>query len=108
MGKLGQGAFGTIYLVEDLEAEKQKSPKIIVLKTLKMDRNVGMDSGAIREVKILKEICHPNIITVPPSLFSLIFCRLLTFSWLPCLACPHLSWLLTLPWSGCHWNCLMM
>jgi cyclin-dependent kinase 2 len=56
--KIGMGIFGTVYKVQD------KNTKLFyALKRIKMnDENQGVPSTTIREVAILKDIDHPNII----------------------------------------------
>lgn len=54
---LGQGAYGKIYLIK-FEGRQY------ALKRIKAKGNDGIDLSAIRELKILREIVHPNIIKV--------------------------------------------
>lgn len=54
---LGTGAYGKIYLIK-IEGHE------FALKRIKTKGNDGIDLSAIREIKILREIVHPNIIKV--------------------------------------------
>jgi cyclin-dependent kinase 7 len=59
---LGEGQFATVYKAEDVEADH----KIVAVKKikLKMSNSLrdGIDRTALREIKLLQEISHPNII----------------------------------------------
>ena len=58
--KLGAGTYAVVYEATDTET-KQK----IALKKIKLGSfEHGIDISAIREVKFLREIKHPHIITV--------------------------------------------
>ena len=55
--QLGRGAYGKIYLVTS-------NGRKMALKRIKTNNQEGVDLSAIREIKILREIEHPNIIRV--------------------------------------------
>lgn len=63
--KLGEGTYGIVYKVKDF-----KSNKIVALKKIRLENeDEGMPSTAMREIAILKELDHPNIV----SLFDVIY-----------------------------------
>ena len=63
--RIGKGSYGSVYKVEDKKAEKDKY-KFIALKKMKLPSNLlheqGIDFTTLREIKILQEIKHENII----------------------------------------------
>ena len=60
---LGEGQFATVYKARDRE-----TGKIVAVKKIKYGNRIeaadGINRTALREVKLLKELRHPNIITV--------------------------------------------
>ena len=77
---IGQGAYGEINLAEDLKHRQsphshgaksqghsddslaQEIQKMVAIKKMKIDDKVGIEQTTIRELKILEEIKHPNVI----------------------------------------------
>ena len=58
LSKINEGTFGVIYKAKDVQSEK-----IVALKKLKINPEIeGTPSTAIREIALLKELKHPNII----------------------------------------------
>lgn len=58
--KLGEGTYGIVYKVKDLRTEE-----IVALKKIRLENeNEGMPSTAMREIAILKELDHPNIVSL--------------------------------------------
>lgn len=56
--KLGEGTYGIVYKVKDL-----KTNQIVALKKIRLENeDEGMPSTAMREIAILKELDHPNIV----------------------------------------------
>eukprot|EP00111_Clytia_hemisphaerica_P019249 TCONS_00056846-protein len=59
---LGEGQFATVYKAEDLENDNQ----IVAVKKIKLGHRTevkdGINRTALREIKLLQEISHPNII----------------------------------------------
>lgn len=56
--KLGEGTYGIVYKVKDL-----RTNKIVALKKIRLENeDEGMPSTAMREIAILKELDHPNIV----------------------------------------------
>lgn len=56
--KLGEGTYGTVYKALD-----RKTGEIIALKKIKLEHaDEGIPSTAIREISLLQELKHPNII----------------------------------------------
>lgn len=71
--EIGKGAYGVIYLAEMVNFEptdeESEDEKYVALKRLMTDvgyalkqEKYGLDFSSIREIKILKETNHPNII----------------------------------------------
>ena len=58
LSKIGEGTYGVIYKAKDVQSEK-----IVALKKIKLNPEIeGTPSTAIREIALLKELKHPNII----------------------------------------------
>lgn len=58
--KIGEGTFAVVY--EGLDTLTNKR---VAIKKIKMDaRNPGLDIGALRELKVLRALSHPNIATM--------------------------------------------
>ena len=59
---LGEGQFATVYKAEDTENEN----KIVAVKKIKLgqksDARDGINRTALREIKLLQELHHPNVI----------------------------------------------
>lgn len=58
IGKLGEGAYGIVY-----KAQHTITGEIVAMKKIRLtSANEGVPSTAIREISILKELQHPNIV----------------------------------------------
>jgi cyclin-dependent kinase 2 len=58
MEKLGEGTYGVVYKARDTS-----SKNIVAVKQIRLDHEEeGMPSTAMREISLLKELDHPNII----------------------------------------------
>ena len=58
LSKINEGTFGVIYKAKDVQSEK-----IVAIKKVKINPEIeGTPSTAIREIALLKELKHPNII----------------------------------------------
>jgi serine/threonine protein kinase len=56
--KLGEGTYGVVYKVKDRQMDR-----IVALKKIRLENeDEGMPSTAMREIAILKELDHPNIV----------------------------------------------
>ncbi|CAD8095451.1 unnamed protein product [Paramecium sonneborni] len=55
--KIGEGAYGIIYKAQDVQTDE-----IVALKKFKLSDNEGVPSCALREISILNQLNHPNII----------------------------------------------
>merc|ERR1712196_574645 len=58
MGKIGEGTYGVVYKATD-----KATGEIIALKKIRLEsEDEGIPSTAIREISLLKELRHPNIV----------------------------------------------
>jgi serine/threonine protein kinase len=56
--KIGEGTYGTVY-----KALLKSTGEIVALKKIKLENeDEGVPSTAIREISLLKELNHPNIV----------------------------------------------
>jgi serine/threonine protein kinase len=56
--KVGEGTYGTVY-----KATVKGSNDLVALKKIKLEaEDEGVPSTAIREISLLKELDHPNIV----------------------------------------------
>jgi cyclin-dependent kinase 5 len=56
--KIGEGTYGTVFKAKDRE-----TGDIVALKIVRLDEDdEGVPSAALREICILKELKHPNIV----------------------------------------------
>jgi cyclin-dependent kinase len=55
---VGAGTYGKVYRARDTEENR-----VVALKEIRLDADeVGMPSTALREISLLRELDHPNII----------------------------------------------
>lgn len=60
MEKVGEGTYGVVYKVRNLRTQK-----ILALKKIRLaDEEEGVPATAIREISLLKELSHPNIVAL--------------------------------------------
>ena len=58
ISKIGEGTYGVVYKAKDIQTEK-----IVALKKIRLNPEIeGTTSTSIREIALLKELNHPNII----------------------------------------------
>lgn len=56
--KIGEGTYGVVY-----KCIERSSQKIVAVKKIRMEmEDEGLPATAIREISILKELNHPNIV----------------------------------------------
>ena len=56
--KIGEGTYGIVYKAKDVQTEK-----LVALKKIRINPELeGTPSTSIREIALLKELKHPNII----------------------------------------------
>lgn len=56
--KIGEGTYGVVY-----KCIERSSKKIVAVKKIRMEmEDEGIPTTAIREISILKELDHPNIV----------------------------------------------
>jgi calcium-dependent protein kinase len=61
--KLGEGSYGTVYLVDHVFSGQKRAMKII-MKIISEDNQQSNDQEIVNEIEILKNIDHPNIIKI--------------------------------------------
>lgn len=54
---VGEGSYGVVYKAKD-----QHKEELCALKSIKLERSEGIPTTALREIALLKEINHPNIV----------------------------------------------
>jgi cyclin-dependent kinase 2 len=67
ISKIGEGSYGSVYKVILKEEIEKKDEEKTVMALKKFDRKFfreGMDFTALREITILKELSHKNIVKV--------------------------------------------
>jgi cyclin-dependent kinase 1 len=58
--KIGEGTYGVVY-----KARHKKTNRLVALKKIRLEsEEEGVPSTAIREISLLKELQHPNIVTL--------------------------------------------
>lgn len=58
--KIGEGTYGVVY-----KARHKKSSKIVALKKIRLENeDEGVPSTAMREISLLKELRHPNVVSL--------------------------------------------
>jgi cyclin-dependent kinase len=79
--KIGEGTYGVVYKARD-----RKSNRILALKRIRLEaEDEGIPSTAIREISLLKELRHPNIVRyvvlqMNIRMFVMIFLSILIFN----------------------------
>lgn len=64
--KIGEGTYGYVYKARD-----SNSSEIVALKKIKLENeDEGVPSTAMREISILKELQHPNIVNLKEIVFQ--------------------------------------
>lgn len=63
--KLGEGTYGVVYKAKNLETNE-----IVAIKKIRLEKeDDGVPSTAIREISLLKNLKHPNIVELREVLF---------------------------------------
>jgi len=66
MEKLGEGTYGVVYKAKD-----KTTGELFALKKIRLDsEDEGIPSTAIREIALLKELQHPNIVRLQDVIHS--------------------------------------
>lgn len=64
LAKVGEGTYGVVYKARD-----RNTGDVVALKRIRLDaEDEGIPSTAIREIALLKELQHPNIVKCVPCL----------------------------------------
>jgi len=66
MEKLGEGTYGVVY-----KALNKETGEFVAIKKIRLEKeDDGVPSTAIREISLLKNLKHPNIVELKEVLFS--------------------------------------
>ena len=64
--KLGEGTYGVVYKAQNLETKE-----FVAIKKIRLEKeDDGVPSTAIREISLLKNLKHPNVVELKEVLFS--------------------------------------
>lgn len=64
--KLGEGTYGVVY-----KAQHKVTGEYVALKKIRLEKeDDGVPSTAIREISLLKNIKHPNVVELKEVLYS--------------------------------------
>lgn len=67
LDKLGEGTYGVVY-----KAKHKVTGEIVALKKIRLEKeDDGVPSTAIREISLLKNIKHPNVVELKEVLYSI-------------------------------------
>ncbi len=90
--KVGEGTYGVVYKAED-----KTNNTIIALKKIRLDHeDEGVPGTAIREISLLKELKHPNIVRF--AFLLPLFCEMFYFFvdyWMLCIVTSSCIWCLS-------------
>lgn len=65
--KLGEGTYGVVY-----KARHKVTGEIVAMKKIRLEKeDDGVPSTAIREISLLKNIKHPNVVELKEVLYSI-------------------------------------
>ena len=63
--KLGEGTYGVVY-----KCKSKDSQELVAVKKIKLENeDEGIPSTAIREISILKQLRHPNVVELKEVIF---------------------------------------
>lgn len=64
--KIGEGTYGVVY-----KAVNQSTGETVALKKIRLEsEDEGVPSTAIREISLLKELTHPNVVNLNDVMYS--------------------------------------
>lgn len=64
--KLGEGTYGVVYKAVNIE-----TGEVVAIKKIRLEKeDDGVPSTAIREISLLKNLRHPNVVELKEVLFS--------------------------------------
>ena len=63
LGKIGEGTYGVVYKAESLEASSEGEADVVAMKKIRLDdHQEGVPVTTLREVALLKDLRHENIV----------------------------------------------
>ena len=65
INKIGEGTYGVVYV-----AENKQTGDFVAVKQIKLDSDGCAPSTAVREISVLKELVHPNIVQLQDTITS--------------------------------------
>jgi serine/threonine protein kinase len=69
--QIGEGTYGIVYKGYMKGAGGSSSGELIALKQIRLaDEDEGVPSTAIREISLLKELSHPNVVTLKDVIYA--------------------------------------
>lgn len=64
--KIGEGTYGVVY-----KGRNKKTGRLVAMKKIRLElEDEGVPSTAIREISLLKELRHPNIVSLQDVLME--------------------------------------
>jgi|EP00624_Nannochloropsis_granulata_P002264 serine/threonine protein kinase len=69
--QIGEGTYGIVYKGYMKGSGGSSSGELIALKQIRLaDEDEGVPSTAIREISLLKELSHPNVVTLKDVIYA--------------------------------------
>ncbi len=69
--QIGEGTYGIVYKGYMKDGPAGTSGELIALKQIRLaDEDEGVPSTAIREISLLKELSHPNVVTLKDVIYA--------------------------------------
>ena len=65
LGKIGGGTHGIVF-----KGKSRVTNEIVALKQFYIDEEFGIPASALREICVLKQLCHPNVIRLLDLMYN--------------------------------------